>query len=192
MACRHSCSGALPRRASAAAPRRTGGTSYVLTRLRLGGWGVIGGVLLSALVFELSHGHFYQSDPVVLLLFLSGFSAAICWAHATVQTGSVVPAIVAHGLGNVPEPATPPGLGVMVTGMALVVAARRTSIAARLRAFASDWSNTPHKWHLGLALLATAGVMTAAALYRPLLPALGGFALLVVLVLARPPRTTPR
>jgi len=155
----------------------------MLTRLLVGRWGVVGAVLLSALLFQLSHGHFSQSDPVVLLLLGSGLFAAACWAYVTVRTGSILPAVIAHALANTPEPATSWGLGLLLLGMVLVLIVRRAAIAAVLGDFARDWAATRHKEHLALALVATAGVMTSAALYRPLVPVLAVVALLGMLVL---------
>jgi membrane protease YdiL (CAAX protease family) len=165
---------------------------YILARLRDGGWGVIGSVLLSALIFQLSHGHFYQTDPLVLGLFFCGLFAAICWAYATVQTGSILPAIVAHALGNVPEPSTLTGLGVLLAGMILLIVARRTPIAAVAGALAGDWRSAQYKRSLLIGLLATAAVMIGAALYRPLMPAIGAVALITVVASLRYTAGRPR
>jgi len=68
--------------------------------------------------------------------------------------------------------------------------ARRISVVRVMGAFSRDWAGTPDKRQLALAMLAIAGVMTSVALYRPLLPALGGLSLLVAVFPTRLVKTS--
>jgi membrane protease YdiL (CAAX protease family) len=79
----------------------------------------------------LGHGHFYRADPLVLSVLLTAIYGAVIWAWVTWRTGSIIPAVVAHGLGNIPLPLTQPWLAPLVLVMAFTVAwRRRTPLAA--------------------------------------------------------------
>jgi membrane protease YdiL (CAAX protease family) len=158
---------------------------YMLTRLRTGGWGIVGGVLLSATIFEFSHGHFYQADWAVFALFISGWIAAACWAYATVKTGSIVPAVVAHALGNLPDPVSSAHQALVLGSMGLIVFIFRRQVRSGIRDFVEDLRIQPGKKVLALAVLGTAGVMAASALYRPFLALLGAVAFLTLILTAR-------
>ena len=64
-------------------------------RARLGAsFGPVCGIVLAALIFALSHGHFYSGDPVVQAIGACGFFAALVFGWATLRTGSVLPDLI--------------------------------------------------------------------------------------------------
>lgn len=78
---------------------------YIRARLAEN-FGPMGGVIISAFIFMLAHGHFYATDTFLILSMVCGILAAICWAYVVLRTGSVIPAIVAHMIFNFPKPDT--------------------------------------------------------------------------------------
>jgi membrane protease YdiL (CAAX protease family) len=102
-------------------------------------YGPLGAVIVSSFLFALAHGHFYQADALVLLSLGSAIFAALCWAYSVVRTGSLIPAMIAHGLGNTPVPDSVRNhLLLVATSIAVIVLARR-ALAEQLSALRIDW-----------------------------------------------------
>jgi len=138
---------------------------YMRERLRAP-YGVAGSCLISAVIFMLGHGHFYRADPLVLSVLLTAVFACVAWAWVTWRTGSIVPAVVAHGLGNVPLPLTLPWLVPLVLGMALAIGWRRHVVGRELAAARAAWRAAP--WPLVLwGVLLGGGALVPMVLLRP-------------------------
>lgn len=153
------------------------GRGYMRTRLARS-YGVAGSCLLSGVLFMLGHGHFYEADPLVLLVLLSGIFAATCWAWTTWRTGSIVPAVVAHGLGNVPHPYTAGWLLPLAVAMAACMLWSREPLRRELRAAGEAVRRAP----LGLVasgLVVGAGAMGTIVATRPDLLWTGAVALAI-------------
>jgi len=74
---------------------------YMQTRLAQ----VFGGrtaILLIATLFAASHGQYHHLTPLSLGMLASIFFASICLGYVFLRTGSLVPCIIAHALGNIP------------------------------------------------------------------------------------------
>lgn len=63
-------------------------------------YGVMGGVVMTGLVFALSHTRYLVADPMLLLFMLSIVFSSICWTYLAQKTGSVIPPMVAHAVTN--------------------------------------------------------------------------------------------
>lgn len=103
-------------------------------------YGPIGAVLITGCLFPLFHGHFYQSDPVVLSQLAAFIFASCVLGWVTIRTNSVIPAIVAHALGNSPEPSEPLFMGLIISVMLLTAGFYRQSVLAEWKAFLQAWS----------------------------------------------------
>ena len=111
---------------------------YARTRLAES-YGPMGAVIVSSFLFMLMHGHFYSTDPLKPLTLVVNIFAVICWAYAAFRTGSIIPGMVAHALGNMPWPRT---LAVMATLLAVQLAIlliARTTVCEWLASFAREW-----------------------------------------------------
>jgi membrane protease YdiL (CAAX protease family) len=67
-------------------------------------YGDFGAVIIVSFIFMLAHGHFYAADAVKVATLIVSIYSAITWAWITLRTGSLVPAMTAHALGNMPWP----------------------------------------------------------------------------------------
>lgn len=141
---------------------------YILTRLGKG-FGSMDSVVLSAIIFMMSHGHFYKSDPIIILLLIAGIFHAVAIAYATLQTRSVIPAMVSHSLLNLPEPLSPLGSGVIVFGMILIFFLFNKQIVPMIRLFYEAWVNNKNKKQLLTVSLIITGVFVSGALVRPII-----------------------
>jgi membrane protease YdiL (CAAX protease family) len=61
-----------------------------------------GAMLLTAVLFWVSHGQYMTGDPYLALHSFFGFSNALILAWMTLHTRSIIPAITAHALFNMP------------------------------------------------------------------------------------------
>lgn len=75
--------------------------SYMLGRYRMH-FTAGGAVLLSAAVFWVSHGQYIQADLNLIINSAMAFITAAILAWSVVRTGSVLPAIIAHMIFNLP------------------------------------------------------------------------------------------
>lgn len=136
-------------------------------------YGGMGAVVVSSLLFMLAHGHFYSTDPVKALTLVANLFAVACWAYAALRTGSIVPGIVAHALGNMPWPRTVPFLGALVLIQLVIIAASREAVRDYVVAAARDWQRSDRPATrfgalLSVACLVPLMTMAAAGMRRPL------------------------
>lgn len=109
-------------------------------------FGPMGAVIVSSFIFMLAHGHFYATDALLILSMISGLLGAICWAYSVVRTGSIVPAIIAHALLNMPRPSStelfgepvPVPILVSVASIVVIILARKY-VREHAGAFIADW-----------------------------------------------------
>ncbi len=74
---------------------------YVQTRVTED-FGPAIGILITALAFSVSHTHFFIASVFSLGMLGGLFFSALLLSYARYRTGSVIPGIIAHALGNVP------------------------------------------------------------------------------------------
>lgn len=81
-------------------------------------------VLIGTALFWVSHGQYLKLDPFLLTHSVLTFAGAAVMAWSVVKTGSIVPALVAHALFNVPLPPVLMAVSLGI-GIALIFALRR-------------------------------------------------------------------
>jgi membrane protease YdiL (CAAX protease family) len=111
---------------------------YARTRLAES-YGPMGAVIVSSLMFMLMHGHFYSTDPLKPLTMLTLIFGVVCWGYAALRTGSIVPAIVAHAIGNMPWPRTMGVIGTLFVVQLIILAIAHRPVREWLDAFGRDW-----------------------------------------------------
>jgi membrane protease YdiL (CAAX protease family) len=111
---------------------------YARTRLAES-YGPMGAVIISSFLFMLMHGHFYSTDPLKPLTLAVNIFAVLCWAYAAHRTGSIVPGVVAHALGNMPWPRTMEVIGSLLVLQLVILAVARGPVREWLSAFAREW-----------------------------------------------------
>ena len=151
-------------------------------------YGAMSGVILTGLVFALSHTRYLQGDGMLLLFMAVILVNSISWTYLAQRTGSIIPAFVAHaisnGIGtavlfNVWLPLVLVCLGVMLFNRPI-----RTGLAEFLRDLRGD-REIRSLWQglfIVLAILAVALTMLGLFGRQATLLSLGVFCLLVTLV----------
>jgi membrane protease YdiL (CAAX protease family) len=130
---------------------------YALARYREN-FSAGGAVALSAIFFWVAHGQYIQSDPYLIFNSALTLYFALLLGWATVQTGSLIPAIVCHMLVNVPVDLAGTLAGA-VAGIAIIVLRTRAVVSAA-RDFLGLIAST-REW---LFLIAVAGGLLALAI----------------------------
>lgn len=157
--------------------------SYMLGRYRMH-FTAGGAVLLSAAVFWVSHGQYIQADLNLIINSALAFVSAAILAWSVIRTGSVLPAIVAHMIFNLPM-SQPFLIGVVVLALLLVIVLWR-----RIGAAAADFFRTlasTREWiFLGVLVVVLAALAFAVRAYDgAVLPLVGAFVLLALWGLVR-------
>lgn len=152
--------------------------SYILGRYRMH-FTAGGAVLLSAALFWVSHGQYIQPDPILLTNSALVLVSAAIMAWSVIHTGSVLPALIAHCIFNIPME-TPFRIGVVVLALALIVVLHK-----RLAAAAADFLRTlatTREWiFLVLLIVVLAALAFAVRTYEQALLPLAGAMLLLAL-----------
>ncbi len=157
--------------------------SYMLGRYRMH-FTAGGAVLLSAAVFWVSHGQYIQADLNLIINSALAFVSAAILAWSVIRTGSVLPAIVAHMIFNLPM-SQPFLIGVVALALLLVIVLWR-----RIGAAAADFFRTlasTREWiFLGVLVVVLAALAFAVRAYDgAVLPLVGAFVLLALWGLIR-------
>ncbi|GAM96688.1 hypothetical protein U91I_00308 [alpha proteobacterium U9-1i] len=157
--------------------------SYMVSRLREN-FSAGGAVILSAILFWVSHGQYLNTDPYLMMFSISALIGASMLAWMMVYTGSVLPAVAAHMLLNIPGD-TWYHVGWVIAGVAILICYRRT--AARLFMDYARLIASTREW---LLLVAVGAVMFALVLFirsepRSVYPVAGLFLLLALASLTR-------
>ena len=72
---------------------------YMRVRL-VESYGVIGGVVLTGLIFALAHGKFISTDPLLAVFMIALVISSVSWTWVAHTTGSLIPSMVGHALTN--------------------------------------------------------------------------------------------
>lgn len=139
---------------------------YVRGRLHLA-FGPVGAALVSAVIFVFAHGHFYGLDAVLVGTQITFVFASTALAYDTWRSGSLVPAIIAHAMLNLPFGRDGPQVfGVLALAIVILVVAR-APVLEGLRQFGRDWAATTAKGVVLLFVLLAAALMISTMLYLP-------------------------
>ena len=151
-------------------------------------YGMMSGVILTGLVFGLSHTRYLQSDAMLLLFMAVILVNSVSWTYLVQKTGSIIPALVAHALSN--------GIGTAVLFdvwlpfvlVSFGVLLFSKPILATLKVFFRDLRNDHQKHSIWQGLAIVLVILVSALLLLGLvgrlmtLVALGVFCLLVTAV----------
>lgn len=130
---------------------------YMFPRLSAS-FGPIAALILTSVAFTVVHRQYLTGDPFGAIMAVCILFQAMCGTYVTYRTGSLVPAIVAHGIGNQPlllEDWYPNTLVIFL--MAAVAWSYRRQVIDYLRAFWRDCKeHMIPRWKLafGLGLIA--------------------------------------
>lgn len=157
--------------------------SYMLGRYRMH-FTAGGAVLLSAAVFWVSHGQYIQADLNLMINSAMAFVTAAILAWSVIRTGSILPAVIAHMIFNLPMP-QPFLIGVVVLALLLVLV-----LWKRIAGAGADFFRTLASTREWIFLVATIVMLAAVAFVvrtyeQAILPLLGAFLLLVLWGLIR-------
>ncbi len=95
-------------------------------------FGPMGGVIGTAFLFTLAHGQYYAADALLLAALPCGIFAGLCWAYVAYRCASLVPAMVAHALVNLPLPHEPMVLLPVLMLCAIVILLARDTVGSYL------------------------------------------------------------
>lgn len=152
--------------------------SYMLGRYRMH-FTAGGAVLLSAAVFWVSHGQYIQADLNLIINSALAFITAAILAWSVIRTGSVLPAIIAHMIFNLPMN-QPFRIGVVALALLLVIVLWR-----RIGGAAADFFRTlasTREWiFLAVLIAALTALAFAIRAYEAAILPLAGACLLLAL-----------
>lgn len=157
--------------------------SYMLGRFRMH-FTAGGAVLLSAAIFWVSHGQYMQADLNLIINSALAFVTAAILAWSVIRTGSVLPAIIAHMIFNLPM-AQSFRIGVVVLAVLLILALWKRVAGAGADFFRT--LATTREWIFLVAIVAAlaAVAFVIRAYEQALLPLVGAFVLLALWGIAR-------
>ena len=124
-------------------------------------YGTMAGVVMTSLVFGLSHTRYLANDGMLLLFMLIILINSVSWTYLAQKTGSIIPSLFAHGVSN--------GIGTavlfntwipffLVTAAVLIF---YKPIIATLKEFLQDWRADQQKNSLWQGLLVILVILVA-------------------------------
>lgn len=116
-------------------------------------YGPMAGVVLTGMVFGLSHTRYISADPMLFLFLVEILFASVLWTYSAQKYGSIVPAFIAHALSN--------GIGTFILfdvwlpfALSLVVCFMlRKKITELFSEFKNAWSSDSERGSLWQGLL---------------------------------------
>ncbi len=139
---------------------------YARGRLQLA-FGPVGAALITAVVFVFAHGHFYGLDVVLIGTQVAFIYASTVLAYDTYRSGSLVPAIIAHAMLNMPVNRDAITMFCELAIVIIVIAIAKNAVGAGFRQLRDDWSATNAQAEVMLFAAIAAGLMVATMLYLP-------------------------
>jgi membrane protease YdiL (CAAX protease family) len=129
-------------------------------------YGMMGGVVLTGLVFALSHTRYLAPDPMLLLFLLTIVISSISWTYLAEKTGSVIPSMVAHAVTNGTASAILFDVWIPMIALLIIAVVLWRPIVRTAREFYDDWIKDVERSSLwtGLAGLIVIAVPALAAL----------------------------
>jgi membrane protease YdiL (CAAX protease family) len=160
---------------------------YQRTRL-VESYGVMGGVVLTGLVFAISHTRYLRADPMLLLFLLTIMISSVSWTYLAQKTGSVIPPMVAHAVTNGTATAILFDVWIPLFFLMIMGAILFRPISRTVAEFIGDWRADTEKsslWYglIGIVIVIVPGLVLLPRFGR--IPTLVGIgAVLIVFVLA--------
>lgn len=137
---------------------------YMRVRL-VESYGVMGGVVLTGLIFALAHGKFISTDPLLAVFMVTLVINSVSWAWITQNTGSLIPAMVGHALTNGIATLYLFNVWVPLAAVCALILWQRQPVIAALCHFADEWRADSQKTSLWLGvfvLVAVIAILTIA------------------------------
>ena len=127
---------------------------YARTRM-VESYGVISGVILTGLVFGLSHSRYIANDAMLLLFLTSLLISSVMWTHVAQKTGSVIPPMIGHAISNAVGTAILFNTMIPFLLATIAVFVFRKEVFGLWQGLVSDWRHDPAKKNLwqGLAIV---------------------------------------
>jgi membrane protease YdiL (CAAX protease family) len=150
-------------------------------------FGVMGGVILAGFLFAISHTRYFQADGMLIGFALIMIISSISWTYLAQKTGSVIPSMVAHAMGNGIATWILFDIWVPTIIMTVLMVIFFKPVAAMIGEFVREWKADQRKSSLwfGLFLLIAMFVLTMALLpilgRVPTLASLGGIMLVITI-----------
>ncbi len=150
-------------------------------------YGVMAGVVLTGLVFGLSHTRYLQADGMLLLFMSIILVNSITWTYIAQKTGSIIAPLIAHAVSNGIATAILFNLWVPFVIVTLSVLLLRKPIYKTIKMFFQDWKQDAQRSNVwqGLAIVVTILIFALIMLNQvgrsTTLIALGVFSLVVTI-----------
>ena len=141
-------------------------------------FGVMPGVILTAVVFGLSHTRYLAADGMLLLFMAIILINSTTWTYLTQKTGSILPAFLAHAISNGIATAILFNIWIPFLLLTAAMVWLNQPVLALLRSFVSDWRSETEKRSLLQGILLILAILIGALL---LLGSLGRTPTLLVL-----------
>ncbi len=151
-------------------------------------YGPMGGVILTGLIFALAHTKFISSDPLLMVFMVITIIASISWTYVAQKTGSVIPSMVGHAMGNSIAVAILFNVWLPLAAVGALVAWQHRPIIAMLGQFKADWRADRQKSGLLYGILMMLGILGATMLAMSQfgrmagMLGVGGLALLITII----------
>ena len=153
---------------------------YVQTRLSES-FGGPAAIVMTALLFTLSHRQYFIASTIGIGMLLSLFAASLFAGYTRDRFGTLLPGMIAHAIGNIPFRGSA-RVGVLIAILLILFVARRV-VLAHLRNLLTLLSTRTILSGAALAVLIIAIVLSLVMIAPPALLPVGLAALLVALLL---------
>ncbi len=151
-------------------------------------YGVMGGVVLAGFLFAISHTRYFQADGMLIGFAIFMIISSISWTYLAQKTGSIIPSMVAHAMGNGIATWILFDIWVPTLIMTVLMVIFFRPVAAVIGEFISEWRADQKRNSLwfGVAMLIVMFALTMTILPTlgrvPTLAGLGGIMLIITIV----------
>lgn len=142
-------------------------------------FGPMSGVILTGLIFGLSHSRYIQADGMMLLFLSQLLFSSVIWTYIAQKSGSIIPPMVAHALSNGIGSAILFDVWIPFIGVSIAMIYFRAEVWQLFMDFKTDWKQDSQQnglWQ-GLAIIVIILVLALTGLSQlgrtPTLIALG-------------------
>lgn len=124
-------------------------------------YGPMGGVILTGLIFALTHTKFISAEPILAISMVMLIIGSISWTYVVHKTGSLIPSIVAHAMTNVIATAILFNVWLPFAAVTLLLVWQHRPVLDTLRQFAADWRADERKSGLVFGIVALVAIAAA-------------------------------